>query len=262
MTEIKFVGYERVEPSDFVLDVEDAKGHLFMLTHTPALFWVDGEVREYPEYSAILYHPHQKVYYRTSGDKFINDWIHFYSNESYITETTLPRGIPFSLKDPDYCNKLVKLIFTESVLNDGGNSYKDLTIEYLMMVLINKLIESSQSTNTSPQYRKLLQLRNLINSNPSENWTVEKMSLYLHISPGYLQSLYKSFFGISCMDDVISSRIRMAKEYLVQRNYSVSQVANLCGYNNIEHFCRQFKKVSGCTPSEYRSNAVNSPNTQ
>lgn len=258
MTEIKYVGCEFVEPGNFVLDIEKGNDHLFLLTHTPAFFWVDGEVREYPAYSAILYHPNQKVYYRASGENFINDWIRFYSTESYITETTLPRGVPFSLKDPDYCSNLVKLIFAESILNNNENSYKELTVEYLMRVLINKLKESIQSTYTSPQYRKLLQLRMLINSNASENWTVEKMSDFLHISPGYLQSLYKSFFGISCMDDVICSRIRMAKEYLVQRNYSVSQVANICGYNNIEHFCRQFKKISGCTPSEYRRSAINS----
>lgn len=256
MTEIKYVGCQFVEPSDFVLDIEEGNDYLFLLTHTPAFFWVDGEVREYPAYSAILFHPGQKVYYRASGDKFINDWIRFYTTETYITETTLPRGIPFSVKDPDYLNKLVKLIFTEKVLNNSVHSYKELTIEYLMMVLMNKLKESCESAFTSPHYRKLLYLRKMISNNSTENWTVEKMSAYLHISPGYLQSLYKSFFGISCMDDVIRSRIRKAKEYLMLGQYSVSQVAYLCGYNSVEHFCRQFKKITGSTPSDYRSNVV------
>jgi AraC family transcriptional regulator of arabinose operon len=160
------------------------------------------------------------------------------------------------VKDPDYCNKLVKLIFTERVLNNSEHSFKELTIEYLMMVLINKLKESVESTHTSQHYRKLLQLRNMISNNATENWTVEKMSNFLHISPGYLQSLYKSYFGISCMDDVIRSRIRKAKEYLMLGQYSVSDVAHLCGYNGVEHFCRQFKKITGCTPSDYRLNAV------
>ena len=118
-----------------------------------------------------------------------------------------------------------------------------------MRVLINKLKESIQSTYTSPQYRKLLQLRMLINSNASENWTVEKMSDFLHISPGYLQSLYKSFFGISCMDDVICSRIRMAKEYLVQRNYSVSQVANYAGITILSPFAGNLKRSPDAHPA-------------
>lgn len=257
MIDIKFVGCESIEPDHFALDVPEGKYFLFLMTHTPALFWVNGELKEYPEYSGILYHPKQKVYYRTSGEKFINDYIRFDTNETFITGATLPRGVPFPIKDPDYCNKLVKLIFAETILSHEKNSLKELTIDHLMKILLNKLMESYQSSNISSQYRKLLQLRMLINNNASNDWTVARMADSLHISPGYLQSLYKSSFGISCMDDVISSRIRLAKEYLLQRNYSVTQVANLCGYNNVEHFCRQFKKDCGCTPGEYCSKAAN-----
>ena len=54
------------------------------------------------------------------------------------------------------------------------------------------------------------------------------------------------------MDDVINSRIRMAKEYLVHGSHSVNEVAALCGYNKSEHFCRQFKQITGYTPSAFR----------
>ena len=253
MTEIKNIGCQCVEPKSFVLDIPSGLDYLFILTHTPALFWVNGEITEYPAYSAVLFHPNQRVYYRASGGNFINDWIRFSTTESYITATSLPRGIPFPMKDPEYCSKLIQLIFSEIFLNNEKDSYRELSIDYLMMVLMNKLKESYYSCNTTPRHHELLKLRKQILNNPNHNWTVEKMADYLHVSAGYLQALYKNAFGISCMDDVINGRIRMAKEYLIQSTYSIAEIATMCGYNNVEHFCRQFKKVSGCTPGEFRS---------
>lgn len=57
------------------------------------------------------------------------------------------------------------------------------------------------------------------------------------------------------MDDVINSRIRMAKEYLIQNAQSIAEVASRCGYQNVEHFCRQFKQLTGHTPRNYQKYA-------
>jgi hypothetical protein len=65
---------------------------IFSVNSHPAFFWVVG-IRNI-RISAILYHPNQKVYYRARGNSSMMDT--FYSTESYITETTLPRGVPFS----------------------------------------------------------------------------------------------------------------------------------------------------------------------
>ena len=54
------------------------------------------------------------------------------------------------------------------------------------------------------------------------------------------------------MDDVINARF-MAKEFLLQANYTLTEIAELCGYSNVEHFCRQFKEKTGCTPGEFRN---------
>lgn len=254
MTNILYVGCNSTHPDNFVFDVP--KGHdswLLLLTQTPALFWVDGEIKEYPAHSSVLFHPHQKIYYRACGDKYINDWMRFDSTESFVTATTLPLGTPFSLDDPEYCHKLFQLLFTENFFN---KNYKESSIDYLLRILFNKLLESYYHENISPQYYNLLNLRKEIHNNPAKPWTVADMANCLHLSPGYLQTIYKNTFGISCMNDVISSRIRLAKEYLLHGPHTIAQVAFLCGYNNVEHFCRQFKKVTGHSPSNF-----NQPNS-
>lgn len=251
MTKIYYIGYDAAHSSDFVYDLpEGLDCWLLVVTKTPALFYAENELREYPSNSAALFRPKQKIHYQACTEKYINNWIRFDSNELFLTESTLPTGIPFILPDPVYCDMLFHLLAAENYFN---NDYKESSIDYLLRILFNKLMEASCHTELSEWYPVLLELRRKINNNPGYHWSVPDMAADLHISTGYLQSLYKRIFGISCMNDVINNRISHAKEYLNHSAISISELSNLCGYNNVEHFCKQFRAKTGCTPSEYRN---------
>ena len=114
-------------------------------------------------------------------------------------------------------------------------------------------------TDITPQHYNLLKLRAAIQNNPADNWTISRMAEFLKISPGYLQTIYKKAFGISCMEDVIQNRIRLAKEYLYSGSLSITEVAYRCGYRHVEHFSRQFKRLTGLTPREYRKRGESQP---
>ncbi|MEF3353117.1 AraC family transcriptional regulator [Paenibacillus sp. GYB006] len=255
MTTIYYVGYDAAHPDDFIYDIPN--GHdfwLLILTQTPAEFWIQGALKEYPANCAVLFPPHQKIFYRACSHQFVNDWIRFDSSESYVTGTTIPLGIPIPLPDPGYCHQLFQLLATE---NFFSCDYRELSIDYLMRILFNKLLEASNSKENTQHYQNLLSLRKTINNNPGFHWTVPIMADYLHISPGYLQALYKSTFGISCMDDVIQCRIQLAKEKLSHGQLSIADIGSICGYKNVEHFSRQFRQVTGFTPRAFRK-SVNS----
>lgn len=249
MAFIHYVECNTTHAANFVVDVPAGSQWLLVITKTPAQFWVHGGLKLYPAHTAILYRPQQKVYYGASDGPFANDWIRFDTDEPYITESPLPFGIPFALSDPDSCRKLVELLVSE---HHFDRDCKASSIDLLLRALFNKLWESCFQDNITPQYYKLLKLRTLIQSNPGEYWTVSRMADVLEISPGYLQNIYKKAFGLSCMEDVINSRIRMAKEYLIHSTQSIAEVAARCGYPNVEHFCRQFKQMTGYTPRNYQ----------
>ncbi|MFW5981828.1 MAG: helix-turn-helix transcriptional regulator [Halanaerobiaceae bacterium] len=250
MTNIEYVMYDVSHTADFVYDIpEGLESWLIILTKTPAEFWVDEVIKEYPANCAAIYPPNHKIFYRACRDKYVNDWIRFTSKEEYLLESSLPLGIPFPIQDTEYLHKLFQLLATENFLK---NDYKDLSIDYLLKILFNKLYEASNSTERSPHYQNLINLRMKIQNNPGKHWSVTAMADSLNLSAGYLQSLYKSTFGISCMADVINSRISLAKDHLAHSSYSISKISILCGYTNIEHFCRQFQKKTGSSPGEFR----------
>ncbi len=250
MAHIYYVEYDAIHPESFVFDIPE--GHdcwLLVLTHTPAQFWVNGEMIEYPANCVVLYPPHYKILYRACTDKYANDWVRFDSDEPYLIDVAIPLGIPFPLPDPDYCHKLFQLLVAE---NTSSNSYRDLTIDYLFKILFNKLHEASKYTKIFCQFQALMELRRNIYNNPGHPWSVAAMADSLHLSSGYLQSLYKETFGVSCMNDVINCRIQYAKDQLIHSPFTITELSALCGYNNVEHFIRQFRKITGYSPRTFR----------
>lgn len=257
MPAIHYVEYDAAHQHDFVYSIpEGLDAWLLVLTQTPALFDVNGELKEFPAHSAVLYPPKHSIYYRACSRKYVNDWVRFDADESYITETVLPVGTPFSLPDPGYCHQLFQLLTLE---NSFQNDYRELSIDYLFRLLFNKLSEASED-KLNPQYYNLLELRKTLYSNPGHPWTVSSMAGHLHISTGYLQTIYKSTFGISCMEDVIHCRIRLAKEKLGYGQHKIAEIAALCGYANVEHFCRQFRQLTGFSPGPTARSLL--PNSQ
>lgn len=250
MNQIKYVEYDAMHKENFVFDVPE--GHdcwLLVLTQTPAVFLVDNEYKTYPPNCAVLYKPNQRIYYRACEKQYVNDWVRFETDESYVMNTPLPTGVPFPVQDHSYCHKLFQLLVTENILE---NAYRNVTIDHLLRILFNKLLESHDYKNISDLDKKLYQLKQKIYRNPNRDWTVKEMANVLNVSMGYLELIYKNTFGVTCIEDVINARIQLAKEYLSYDNYTINEIAILCGYRSMEHFYRQFKKITGLTPKRFR----------
>lgn len=78
------------------------------------------------------------------------------------------------------------------------------------------------------------------------------MAKRLNLSASYFQHSYKNLFGVSVMNDVITSRIAHSKILLSGTDFSIKKIAELCGYEYDVYFMRQFKKRTGMTAREYR----------
>lgn len=312
MNQIYFVGYDGIHSADFKYDIpEGFHCYLLVVTTTPALFRVQGEVREYPAHTAVLYPPNHEIWYAANNQPYGNHWLRFASTETFVTG--FPRqAVPFPVSDPDYCHSMFQLLTWETaplvsqmsadtagqdactvpqntgtampvsddtagrdartVPQNTGNGIQDrnaqeryaisdstqnnLISSQLLRILFNKLRSELTNTSVTGHDHELLALRRQIAANPQLSWNVSDMAKSLHISPGYLQFLYKQKFDVSCMDDVISFRLFKARDLLIYTPASISEIAGQCGYNNTEHFCRQFRKALGTTPGQFRKSAV------
>jgi two-component system response regulator YesN len=59
-------------------------------------------------------------------------------------------------------------------------------------------------------------------------------------------------FGFPCSELLQRFRIEMAKPLLKDQNLMIKQVASKVGFNSPKRFSKDFKKVEGITPTEFR----------
>ncbi|MEO8236170.1 MAG: helix-turn-helix transcriptional regulator [Flavobacterium sp.] len=75
----------------------------------------------------------------------------------------------------------------------------------------------------------------------------------LPIDYNYISSIFSSTTGITIEQYIILQRIERAKELLVYNELSLSEISYKLGYSNVQHLSTQFKKITGLTPSYFKS---------
>jgi AraC-like DNA-binding protein/mannose-6-phosphate isomerase-like protein (cupin superfamily) len=81
---------------------------------------------------------------------------------------------------------------------------------------------------------------------------LEQVARSTYISPSRLQHVFKEVTGTSLFDYLARMRIDRACELLRGTNRTLSDIAFSLGYHDPSYFGRQFKKLTGTTPSSYR----------
>ena len=84
------------------------------------------------------------------------------------------------------------------------------------------------------------------------------LSAALSVTPNYLSMRFKAEMGIGFMKYLLDKQMEKAKLLLADPSYKVYQIAELVGFQDEKYFSRQFKKMTGMTPKEYR-NSKTSP---
>ena len=75
----------------------------------------------------------------------------------------------------------------------------------------------------------------------------------LHYEYNYLSNLFSEVEGTTIEKYFISQRIEKVKELLVYDELSLSEIANKLGYSSVSYLSSQFKKITGLTPTFYKS---------
>ncbi len=69
----------------------------------------------------------------------------------------------------------------------------------------------------------------------------------------YLSNLFSEVEGTTIEKYFIAQRIEKVKELLVYDELSLSEISDRLGYSSVAYLSSQFKKVTGLTPSFYKS---------
>lgn len=115
---------------------------------------------------------------------------------------------------------------------------------------VSRSIHIGNHINSNIEY--ILQF---MRSNINRNVTLDEISGHSGMSRSAVSSLFSSSFGCGPIVYFNRMKIELAKKYIRENNYNLTQIAEMLGYSTIHYFSRQFKKITGMSPSQY-SNSI------
>lgn len=94
---------------------------------------------------------------------------------------------------------------------------------------------------------------NYLEKHISSHITIEEICRDNLIGRSQLQKLFRDKCGQGVIDYFSAMKIDAAKQMIRTNHMNFTQISQRLGYTSIHYFSRQFKKVTGMTPSEYAS---------
>ncbi len=97
----------------------------------------------------------------------------------------------------------------------------------------------------------LLNALNTVNEHFFESISLQSVAEELSVTPQYLSSAFSKYMGVSFSEYLRDKRLKFAANQLSTQKYNVTEVCFNCGYDNLSHFIRSFKKKFGISPKTY-----------
>lgn len=230
--------------------------YVLLLIKTESFFEINGVTQDSPPGTVLIYSPHTYIHYGLKKVNYNDDWIHFQLHDEdmdFLKKLGLPENKPFTLPYIGSLTEYSKLVVQEKL---SSHPHRREIIDSLMHSLFYSIADQLHSeTNENirhPHYYPMSEIRVEIFNAPYKKWVIPDLALKLNLSTSHFQHLYKHFFNTTCIQDIINARIQYAQLHLCISEMPISALAIFCGYDNELHFMRQFKKVTGMTPSQYR----------
>lgn len=96
------------------------------------------------------------------------------------------------------------------------------------------------------------QIDKFIKNNLDKDLSNKVLCSHFFMSRTKLYQLSEENFGMGITQYITSLRIQRAKDLLKETDESIKDIAGKVGIPDYNHFCKIFKKLTGCTPGRFR----------
>ena len=228
--------------------------YTFLRFHGSVRLLVNGQIVTTSPGACIFYGVNTPQWFE-SPEPLVHDWMHM---TGPVEESLRAVGLELNTLYLPVNGQFVTAILREMEFEILANPDKNTELTQLkyreLLIKLSRAVSGEYGDGQlKPSVKNhLRQVRSRIFTKLGHDWTVKEMAELAYVSPSRFHTVYRAAFGISPMDDLIHARVDTAKNRLCNSNESVSRLASDLGYKNVTHFCRQFKKITGMTPVEFR----------
>ena len=98
----------------------------------------------------------------------------------------------------------------------------------------------------------ILYVMTYIKENLTKKITLDTIAAYMHCGKTKLSTDFKKYTSMSIHQYIIKERLELSLKYL-ESDYTLSDIAVLCGFKDNSHYIRTFQKYYAVSPSQYKS---------
>lgn len=209
-----------------------------------------------PAGNMVLYQPKQEQHYYFLGEDCSQYWfVHFTGNQvrnilkyykipldGYVLHT----GISYEYED------LFKNMRDELV--DCSSDYEEM-LTFLfreLLITMNRRMNEGAPRIAGFTQDEVTHAKDYFREHYNEDINIERYAASRNMSTSWFNKCFRSITGISPMKFILDVRMRNAQILLETTDGTISEIAQIVGYDNPMYFSRVFRKEKGLSPLKYR----------
>jgi len=158
-----------------------------------------------------------------------------------ITGHTLNEVSRIMLQLP-YMNSMKRLMFFYEIMDLIGKS------ESYSYLASSDYVKTKFETNNT----RISRIHEFLMKNYRNEIDLEEVADIVHMAPASVCRFFKSSTGLTVFEYLNKIKIDYSCQLLLNTDQNVVDISFDCGFNNLSHFNKQFRKFMGQTPTEFR----------
>lgn len=187
------------------------------------------------------YEQHKNIYNHFPSKHISLELDHDFLTKYEYTEAQIEVAVK---KSRDAIFTFIKLM-NEAQINDIQSKN---TVEMLFLAFMENALKSNDETQF-PSWMKLL--RDILHDRWNENISLKELAKSVHIHPTTISKYFRRYFQCTLGEYTRKLKVTHAIEILHTSQYSLTEIAYMCGFSDQSHFTRIFKSMTGYLPKAY-----------
>lgn len=172
-------------------------------------------------------------------------------NVYFDTDEQMPQ-VPIHISSvTNELRDIYKKLYNEWLSKREGYYFKSIQNFYRILELIKK---HRQKYNTNARFRHLTAAEEHISRNYYKTgFKCEKLHQLSGVSYSYFNKLFNEKYGMPPVKYITRLKIKRACELLISGTFTVTQVSEMCGFENVYYFSNVFTKNMGMPPGKFKN---------
>jgi AraC-like DNA-binding protein/mannose-6-phosphate isomerase-like protein (cupin superfamily) len=154
-------------------------------------------------------------------------------------------SVPGQLQLPAWFDRLFAIM-------RGGGTGLDLRLNQMVaefLMLVDHAVRGDDQGRLPQQIdQALLAMR----ADLAQRWDSDSMAGLMRVSPSQIRRLFRKHLRISPHQWLLRERLTKAQTLISDSGLSIAQIAHACGFCDVYHFSREFKRSVGASPAAWR----------